>query len=62
MRNRTLLSPRFDSHRYPVLHIAKNKVQTKRSYGKETDLAIEFGKTRLTETLKSLAFLAKSLP
>jgi hypothetical protein len=37
-------------------------VQTKRSYGKETDLAIEFGKTRLTETLKSLAFLAKSLP
>jgi hypothetical protein len=46
---------------YEELHIAKNKVRAERSFGRETDLAIEFDNTRLTKTIKSLAFLAKSL-
>jgi hypothetical protein len=47
---------------YEELHIAKNKVRAERSFGRETDLAIEFDNTRLTKSIKSLAFLAKSLP
>ena len=47
---------------FPLLLIAKNKVRAERSFGKETDLAIELGKTGLTETIRTLAFLAKSLP
>lgn len=47
---------------YTELQIAKNKVQAERSFGRETDLAIEFDKTRLTKTIESLSFLSKSLP
>ena len=46
---------------YTELQINKNRVQVERSFGKETDLAIEFDKTRLTKTISSLAFLTKSL-